>query len=158
MTFVASGSTALFSERWKPKKGDVVSFKHRGYLLATKKPKFPMLYRVRTDITWGDVVNNRRTQKPSTPSGTPHPHTPSQHPQQHESTNAIFLAWPWKRSQRTNRAMGCWDSIDYRRQFLKEVAEKKGIDPSDAAQWQFINRADIKSHRVIYIYCRGKVS
>jgi len=40
-----------------------VSFKHHGYLVASKKPKFPALYRIRTDLNWDDVVSNWKENK-----------------------------------------------------------------------------------------------
>ena len=43
--FVASPGTAEFVKRWQPQEGDIVSFKHRGFLLGSKRPKFPLLYR-----------------------------------------------------------------------------------------------------------------
>ena len=60
--FVAEGTTEL-SNRWNPQVGDVVSFKHRGFLLATKRPKIPTLYRLRPDLTWQDVLDNWKEHK-----------------------------------------------------------------------------------------------
>jgi len=42
---------------------DIVSFKHHGFLMASRKPKFPSLYRVRSDMTWQDVVANWKEGK-----------------------------------------------------------------------------------------------
>jgi len=50
-------------KKWELKPGDIVSFKHHGFLLATKKPKFPTIYRIRSDLDWEDVVNNWKEQK-----------------------------------------------------------------------------------------------
>lgn len=61
--FVAT-ATSGFAKKWEPKEGDIVSFKHHGFLLATKKPKFPTIYRIRSDLKWDDVVNNWQEQKP----------------------------------------------------------------------------------------------
>jgi len=61
--FNASAGTHEFVKRWDPKPGDIVSFKHHGYLMATKKPKLPTLYRLRTDVTWDDVQANWKEQK-----------------------------------------------------------------------------------------------
>jgi len=52
-------------KRGIPKEGDIVSFKHRGFLMGTNRPKLPQLYRIRTDIEWADVVNNWKEKKPS---------------------------------------------------------------------------------------------
>jgi len=56
--FLAPAGTTEFTKRWNPQPGDIVSFKHHGFLLATKKPKFPTIYRLRTDVTWEDVRAN----------------------------------------------------------------------------------------------------
>lgn len=66
--FVAAAGTTEFAKRVQIQPGDIVSFKHHGYLLGSKKPKFPALYRKRTDLVWQDVVNNWKEQKP-TPRG-----------------------------------------------------------------------------------------
>ena len=58
VTFVASAGTSEFSKNWKPEQGDIVSFKHRGYLLDAAKPKHPVLYRLRPDVTWEEVVKD----------------------------------------------------------------------------------------------------
>ena len=47
----------------RPQIGDVVSFKHYGFLLSSRKPKLPTLYRVRTDVKWQDVVQSWKEQK-----------------------------------------------------------------------------------------------
>lgn len=53
--------------RWEPREGEIVSFKHRGFLFGTKKPKLPLLFRVRRELTWEAVVNNWKEQKPVMP-------------------------------------------------------------------------------------------
>lgn len=66
--FTAAAGTTEFAKRWNPQPGDIVSFKHHGYLIASKKPKLATIYRMRQDLTWEDVVNNWKEQK-STPNG-----------------------------------------------------------------------------------------
>ena len=61
--FTAAAGTSEFTKRWNPSPGDIVSFKHHGFLLLSKKPKFPTLYRIRQDLSWEDVVQNWKTQK-----------------------------------------------------------------------------------------------
>lgn len=70
MRFTAPANTTEFSKRWEPKQGDIVSFKHHGYLLVTKKPKFPSIYRIRHDIAWEDVTRNWKEHKTAVPNGT----------------------------------------------------------------------------------------
>jgi hypothetical protein len=66
--FIAPAGTTEFAKRWNPQNGDIVSFKHHGFLMATKKPKLPTIYRLRTDLKWEDVLANWKEQK-ITPTG-----------------------------------------------------------------------------------------
>jgi len=65
VTFIAAPATTEFSKRWEPKKGDIVSFKHRGYLVGSGKPKLPVLYRMRPDLEWSQVVHHWQEKKHS---------------------------------------------------------------------------------------------
>jgi hypothetical protein len=67
--FTAAAGTTEFNKRWNPQSGDIVSFKHHGFLLTSKKPKFPTLHRLRPDLKWDSVVQNWKEQKP-TPAGS----------------------------------------------------------------------------------------
>jgi len=53
--FTAGPGTFEFATKWSPMVGDIVTFKHRGFLHTSKKPKLPALYRVRRELTWEDV-------------------------------------------------------------------------------------------------------
>lgn len=68
MRFIGAAGTTQLVTKWDPKPGDIVSFKHRGFLLYSKKPKLPTIYRVRLDITWEDVLKNWKERKLS-PTG-----------------------------------------------------------------------------------------
>ena len=68
--FLAPAGTTEFVRRWNPKIGDIVSFKYRGFLLGSKKPILPTLYRLRTDLTWDDVVNNWKDKAPAVTGNT----------------------------------------------------------------------------------------
>ena len=67
ITFAAPASTSVFLKRTPLKEGDIVSFKHHGFLLKTLKPKLPTLYRKREDLTWENVVSNWKEQKKTRP-------------------------------------------------------------------------------------------
>jgi len=54
--FIAPAGTSEFAKRWTLEPGDIVSFKHRGFMFGSKKPKIPTLYRLRSDLTWDDVL------------------------------------------------------------------------------------------------------
>ena len=69
MRFISGGATSEFIKRWNPKPGDIVAFKHRGFLLATKKPKFATIYRLRDDLVWDDVVQNWKEKKSTSLQG-----------------------------------------------------------------------------------------
>jgi len=66
--FEAPAGTTEFAKRWNPQPGDIVSFKHRGFLFHSHKPKAPALYRIREDMNWDDVVRNWNERIPS-PNG-----------------------------------------------------------------------------------------
>ena len=66
--FVAPAGTTEFAKRWNPQPGDIVSFKHRGFMLSSSKPKLPTLYRIRNDISWDDVAH-KSNERIITPSG-----------------------------------------------------------------------------------------
>ena len=69
--FTASPGTLKFAERWNPAEGDIVSFRHHGFLLGTGKPKLASIYRMRHDLIWDDVVKNWREQKPAFTGSSP---------------------------------------------------------------------------------------
>jgi len=69
VTFVATTGTSEFVKRWNPKPGDIVSFRHSGFLHTSKKPKSAALYRLRPDLSWDDVGNSFKEQKPREKSG-----------------------------------------------------------------------------------------
>lgn len=73
--FTAPAETTEFSKKWNPKEGDIVSFKHRGILLGTKKPKLPTIYRLRGDLAWETVVKNWTEPSLTMKSGTLSRHT-----------------------------------------------------------------------------------
>jgi len=63
--FTAAAGTTEFVKRWNPQSGDIVTFKHRGFLLSTKKPKLATLHRLRPDLTWDIIVQNWKEQQPT---------------------------------------------------------------------------------------------
>lgn len=64
VVFTAPPASSSFESAWQPKEGDVVSFKHRGFMLGSMKPKLPALLRVRSDLTWDSVVKDWQQQRP----------------------------------------------------------------------------------------------
>ena len=109
--------------------------------MVTKKPKFPALYRLRTDLTWEDVVNNWKEQK-ATPSGfylfiqlsiiyyfylfyfSWYLLTSSLAPTIRRGDNAL------------RRPRGYWRNHENRRQFFIEMAHKLGFDPFKVENWE----------------------
>ena len=130
MRFVALAGTTEFAKRWDPKPGDIVSFKHRGYMLTSNKPKSPTLYRIRNELTWDAVVHNWK-EKIVTPSGM-------------TSNNLPFLKWwflPTAKPLITKKrhvlpSTGQWGSIAKRKEFLLEFAQKIGFDPLVIDNWR----------------------
>ena len=73
--FTAPAGTTEFVRRWQPKEEICMSFKHRGFLLSSHKPKLPTVYRLRNDLTWEDVCKKHKDKDkaPSQPSGIMNP-------------------------------------------------------------------------------------
>ena len=69
MKFTASPTAGLIASKQQLKEGDVVTFTHRGFWLGNQTPKSPSIYRVRTDVSWSDVVDSFQHSK-SLPSPT----------------------------------------------------------------------------------------
>ena len=93
VTFKAAGGSTEFVNKWNPEIGDIVSFKHSGFLFGSKKPVNPTLHRLRPDLTWDSVVENWKEQTPrpiSTLYATLH-HTAPQHSITKGSSNGYFF-------------------------------------------------------------------
>ena len=69
VTFTAAPGSKEFLKTWAPKKDDIVSFRHSGFFAGSKRPKFPLLYRLRPDLSWESVVSNWNDQTESSGSG-----------------------------------------------------------------------------------------
>ena len=93
VTFKAAGGSTEFVNKWNPEIGDIVSFKHWGFLFGSKKPVNPTLHRLCPDLTWDSVVENWKEQTPrpiSTLYATLH-HTAPQHSITKGSSNGYFF-------------------------------------------------------------------
>lgn len=75
--FVAPAGTTEFVKRWNPIAGDIVSFKHNGFLVGSKQPKFPVLFRGRPELSWEDIVKNSPASRKPLLTGTPPFFSPS---------------------------------------------------------------------------------
>jgi len=130
--FSAAPGTTEFAKRWNPQPGDIVSFKHHGYLLASKKPKFPTIYRLRTDIVWDDVVQNWKEQKISS-RGTLYLHLFLSC-----TLNLLSIlgkALALKRNPTKNKPRGYWNAPDNRRRYFCEYAKAAGFDALQPNNW-----------------------
>ena len=148
MRFIAGGGTTEFLKRWEPKRGDIVSFKHHGFL-TSKKPKLPTLYRLRPDLTWAHVCDKWTERTPSV-AGTLHLSYP-QHT--HTLTNNLsptlpqqttqITAWPLQRPISRHRPEGYWEDIENRKSFFLELAKEKGFDPYQPQNWYKVSPGQI---------------
>lgn len=129
--FTAVAGTTEFNKRWNPQAGDIVSFKHHGFLFASKKPKIPRLDRVRGDLNWDDVVQNWKEQKISIAGIDNLPHFYS----------VTYLAFqsstesPTRRLRRKKSPKGFWQNIENRRRLFCAYASLMGFDPLDPRNW-----------------------
>lgn len=117
-------------KRWNPRPDDIVSFKHRGLLQGSKKPKHPMLYRLRPDLTWDDVVKSFKENKPTKhgiPSLTAF----------RVVLSSTFCVVPLRSSvkKRTRKST----TVNNEREIFCKYAEEKGFDPLQAANWRHLS-------------------
>ena len=140
-----------------------MSFKYRGLLAGTKKPKLPVLYRMREDLSWDDVVSNWKEMKPSI---TGKPSTPQLlHPTSpHLTITTLSIVLPSKRPKSTHAPKRHWKSIENRRAFFTKFAEEMGFDPLVPENWHPITKKQIKAKKVtnkpsylkaIFTYCNN---
>lgn len=135
--FIATSGSDEFTKRHQPQSGDIVSFKHHGFLLASKKPKLPTLHRVRTDITWKDVLSTWKEHKPLPPgilASKP------------EETHSSIVPPAKILSQRTPK--GYWKHLENRQKFFLDFAKRKDFDPYVAENWESVALADLKGFKV----------
>jgi len=146
VTFIGPPGTAEFLKSETPKAGDIVSFKHRGFLFGSNKPKLPTLYRIRTDITWEEVVNN---WKEKTPVLSGNIFLPSPPPPNLLKFNFPFSSdLPIQRSTRTCKPKGYWLQKENRVAFFEEFAHQYNFDPYVADNWTAVAKAQVLAHSV----------
>ena len=144
---MATPGTKEFAKRYASiREGDIVSFKHRGFLVGSKKPKMATLYRLRDDLTWEDVTHNWKEQKPS--------------------FTGIFYslilfrfyvfihfhaALPTRKStKKRRRPPGYWRNKENRRKFFEDFARAERFDSKDVNKWMSITVDEFKNHVIIY--------
>ena len=140
VTFTAPAGTTEFAQKWQPKQGDIVTFKHRGYLLATKKPKFPTLFRVRHDLNWDTVVQNWEDKKFSV---TPSMHFPPLMCARFKLIYYFLLLSVIPLHRKKHKPKGYWANPSNVREFFCKFAEEKGFDPMDAHNWENLHTAEL---------------
>ena len=138
VTFLASPGSTEFTKRWNPQSGDIVSYKHHGFLLGTKKPKFPTLYRVRDDLQWHDVVQNWKEVKYQKPSGTTLATLLQYYNDGFNFSLSSSSAAMFARGK--VKPKGYWHKVENRRQLLLRFAEDMQFDPLQPTSW---NRAGL---------------
>jgi hypothetical protein len=112
-----------------PVKGDIVSFSYEA-MARRSAPVNPIIYRVRMDLTWDDVIANQFTQNEFSRA----------HGNGQENLQVREEGF-------TSKAAGFWDKINMRG-FLMELAKRKRLDPFRSETWSSITREDIKNSKV----------
>jgi len=142
--FTASAGTTEFVKRWNPQEGDIVTFKHRGFLLATKKPKLPLLYRLRADLSWEDVVSSWRESSPRKMIGkTIHrPHS-GINSQLHLAKVSLAKRPP------SQKPKGYWLNIVNRRDAFLKLATELGFNGNLAENWNAVKTVDLIAKQVL---------
>lgn len=113
-----------------------MSFKHRGYLAASKKPKLPTLFRVRKDLTWEEVVTDWREKAPKKTGTFPILDCAQAHTL--ISAPSLLLINPKKR-----RKKGFWQDVNNRREFLCDLARQLGFDPYQVENWNKVPNREL---------------
>lgn len=135
--FTAVPGTTKFVNSFQPNKGDIVSFRHSGYFLQSQKPKNPLLYRLRPELTWQDVCKAWKSQTPRMPG-----------------TYVLFslllltehLCWlGLSRSipQSSRQPKGYWMEGKNREKFFLNFASKLGFDPNVAENWTKVKATEV---------------
>ena len=119
--------------------GDIVSFKHRGYLLGSKKPLTPALYRLRPDLNWEDVVFNFKDQKGKVAGETAHSSSWNLTP---------CKAIPSQKGKENQKPKGYWLSLDNRRKFFLQFAKDMGFPADSIDKWKQVTNAQILAKEV----------
>jgi len=114
VTFTAPPGTMEFVKRQNLEIGDIVTFKHRGFMLGSKKPKSPSLSRIRPELTWGDVVAAFKEG------------------QKKRGAKAIVL-------RKRIKEKGYWKKSENRRKFFCEFARQMGFDPLVPENWENVS-------------------
>lgn len=136
---MAAAGTINFVARSNLQPGDIVTFKHHGFLLASKKPKFPTLYRLRSDLIWQNVIDNWKENVPIPRCKWP----------------ALLFAHlcsvsldSARRLRVRKKRKGYWLTIEHRRNFFERFARDKGFDPSKPENWKTITVDMLEKHQV----------
>lgn len=140
--FTAAASSQL--KRSPPQEGAVVSFRHSGFLLATKKPKLPFLHRIRADVSWDDVLQNwNEGAKDRTLLKCEYWQSRCSPLKFVEVYWWHLFAVPHKAKDRERKSKGYWRDRANRRQFFLDFARSHNFDPFVAENWKDVSKAAI---------------
>ena len=120
-----------------------MSFKHHGYLSASKRPKLPTLFRLRQDLTWDTVVSNWKELKPTRDTTGRRTYVSVVL----FMTNKCALAESRLHTKRY-KPKGYWNSLDNRKQFFLQFAKDQGFDPYNLYNWRHVTKNSINTHKV----------
>lgn len=112
--------------------------------MASKRPKTPVIYRMRPDLIWQDVVNNWKEDK-TVPSGITAPSV--------LKPDSRLVSVPVGRlALRKRRVMkyprGYWKKPENLRKFFCEYAQLAGFDPLQPENWARVTNRDIMRKKV----------
>ena len=135
-----------------------MSFKHRGFLDGTFKPKLAAIYRMRPELSWADVTRQWKEKKHSPSAGMLF--YPKPVPSPHLILSCLMpfsVKVPRLRSQRKDRRpRGFWMQIENRRRFFNDLATKLNIDTSEPENWHALTPKIVHEHKVSLSSNRNK--
>ena len=135
--FTSVAATTEFCKRWNPKPGDIVSFKHSGFLLRSRKPKLASIYRLRPDLSWEDVVHKFKERIPSVAGSKTLGDT--------EQSLILSVALSLTKPLTPRKPNGYWNESANVRRFFLAYAAKESFDPLISENWLHVRRSHIRN-------------
>ncbi len=112
-------------------------------MVGSKKPKSPVLYRLRPDLPWEDVEKNWDEKMPRM-SGL----LLTCFLRRLSLKYYPLIALPLKRPVKTRKPKGHWAIDDNRRSFFLQYAQDTGFDPTVVANWDTVTSSAVRAKKV----------
>ena len=140
-----------------PKRGDIVTFTYQN-VTQRSIPSSPKIIRIRTDVTWEQVLRNAGLPQPQKLNGTWGLLKWTKKENQRRKRRGV-IRWVWlilfvepaaKAVNVSRKPHKYWVSEkgDKMRMFFERLAKSKGLDPLDPDSWYTIAQSDMNGLQV----------